>query len=216
MNINNVVEQLLAVRVVGILRLPEPDHALRALEVAIEHGLRAVEVTMTTPNALQILQETRRRWDGKALVGAGTVLTAEEVQQVIGAGAQFVVSPILDEEMVQTALKHNVPPVPGVFSPTEAYRAWRMGAPVVKVFPAVTLGAQFFRELKAPLPQIRLMAVGGINAHNAAEYLHAGADMVGVGGALFPKQAIAMGEFEGVAQTAEALAGLAHLHLEQT
>lgn len=216
MDMNSVVEQLLAGRVVGILRLPEPDHAVRALEVAIEHGLRAVEVTMNTPSALQILQEARKRWDGKALVGAGTVLTAEEAQQVIDAGAQFVVSPILDEGMLQTALKHDVPPVPGVFSPTEAYRAWRMGAPVVKVFPAVTLGTQFFRELKAPLHQIRLMAVGGINAHNAAEYLHAGADMVGVGGALFPKQAIAMGEFEGVAQTAKVLAGLAHLHLEQT
>lgn len=214
MKTQKMVEQLLAGRVVGILRLPESDHALRALEVAIEHGLHAVEVTMTTPNALQILREARKRWDGKALVGAGTVLTAEEAQQVIDAGAQFVVSPILDEGMVQTALKHDIPPVPGVFSPTEAYRAWRMGAPVVKVFPAVTLGTQFFRELKAPLPQIRLMAVGGINAHNAAEYLHAGADMVGVGGALFPKQAIAMGELEGVAQTAQALAGLAHLHLE--
>ncbi|MGQ9488038.1 MAG: bifunctional 4-hydroxy-2-oxoglutarate aldolase/2-dehydro-3-deoxy-phosphogluconate aldolase [Armatimonadota bacterium] len=216
MDMNSVVEQLLVGRVVGILRLPEPDHAMRALEVAIGHGLRAVEVTMTTPNALQILQEARKRWDGKALVGAGTVLTAEEAQQVIDAGAQFVVSPILDEGMLQTALKHDVPPVPGVFSPTEAYRAWQMGAPVVKVFPAVTLGIQFFRELKAPLPQIRLMAVGGINAHNAAEYLHAGADMVGVGGALFPKQAITMGEFEGVAQTAEVLATLAHLLLEQT
>lgn len=215
MDMNGVVEQLLAGRVVGILRLPEPDQALHALEVAIENGLHAVEVTMTTPNALQILQEARKRWDDKALVGAGTVLTAEEAQQVIDAGAQFVVSPILDEGMVQTALKHNTPPVPGVFSPTEAYQAWRMGAPVVKVFPAGTLGTQFFRELKAPLPEIRLMAVGGINAHNAAEYLHAGADMVGVGSALFPKQAIAMGEFEGVAQTAEALATLAYLHLEQ-
>ncbi|MER3472781.1 MAG: 2-dehydro-3-deoxyphosphogluconate aldolase [Armatimonadota bacterium] len=214
MNSSNTIEQLLAGRVVGILRLPEPHHALRALEVAIEHGLRAVEVTMTTPGALSILQEARRRWDGKALVGAGTVLTAEEAQQAIDAGAQFVVSPILDEGMVQTALKHGIPPVPGVFSPTEAYRAWRMGASIVKVFPAATLGTQFFRELKAPLPQIRLMAVGGLNAHNAAEYLHAGADMVGVGGALFPKQAIAVGEFEGVAQSAESLAMLAHLHLE--
>ncbi len=214
MSMQNVVQQLLSSRVVGILRLPEPEHALRALEVAIEHGLHAVEVTMTTPNALQILQEACKRWGDRVLVGAGTVLTAEDAEGAIRAGAQFVVSPVLDEGMVTTALKHDVPPIPGVFSPTEAYRAWRMGAPIVKVFPAVTLGTQFFRELKAPLPQIPLMAVGGLNAHNAAEYLHAGADMVGVGGALFPKQAIQMGEFEGVAQTAEALAALAHLHIE--
>ena len=212
----SIVEQLLARRVVGILRLPQSDMALRALEVAIEHGLRAVEVTMTTPNALEVLREARRRWDGHALVGAGTIMDAVTAQEVIDAGAQFVVSPVLDEGMVETALSRQVPPVPGVFSPTEIYRAWSMGAPVVKVFPAVTLGAAFFREVKAPLPQIPLMAVGGLNAHNAAEYLHAGADMVGVGGALFPKTAILAGEFEGVAQTAEALATLAHLHIERS
>jgi 2-dehydro-3-deoxyphosphogluconate aldolase/(4S)-4-hydroxy-2-oxoglutarate aldolase len=209
-----IVQQLLAGRVVGILRLPRSDLALQALEVAIEHGLRAVEVTMTTPNALEILQAARQRWDGKALVGAGTVLNAQEVQAVIDAGAQFVVSPILDAGMVETALRANVPPIPGVFSPTEIVTAYRLGAPVVKVFPAVTLGAAFFKEVKAPLPQIPLMAVGGLNAHNAAEYLHAGADMVGVGGALFPKAAILAGEFEGVAQTAEALAALSHLHIQ--
>jgi 2-dehydro-3-deoxyphosphogluconate aldolase/(4S)-4-hydroxy-2-oxoglutarate aldolase len=209
-----IVQQLLAGRVVGILRLPRSDLALQALEVAIEHGLRAVEVTMTTPNALEILQAARQRWDGKALVGAGTVLNAQEAQAVIGAGAQFVVSPILDAGMVETALRANVPPIPGVFSPTEIVTAYRLGAPVVKVFPAVTLGAAFFKEVKAPLPQIPLMAVGGLNAHNAAEYLHAGADMVGVGGALFPKAAILAGEFEGVAQTAEALAALSHLHIQ--
>lgn len=209
-----VVKELLAQRVVGILRLPQSELAQQALQVAIEHGLRAVEVTMTTPNALEILREARRRWEGTALVGAGTVLDAESAQQVIDAGAQFVVSPILDAGMVETALKANVPPIPGVFSPTEIFSAYRMGAPVVKVFPAVTLGTQFFRELKAPLPQIPLMAVGGLNAHNAAEYLHAGADLVGVGGALFPKAAILAGEFEGVAQVAEALATLRHLHLE--
>jgi 2-dehydro-3-deoxyphosphogluconate aldolase/(4S)-4-hydroxy-2-oxoglutarate aldolase len=209
-----IVQQLLAGRVVGILRLPRSDLALQALEVAIEHGLRAVEVTMTTPNALEILQAARQRWDGKALVGAGTVLNAQEAQAVIDAGAQFVVSPILDAGMVETALRANVPPIPGVFSPTEIVTAYRLGAPVVKVFPAVTLGAAFFKEVKAPLPQIPLMAVGGLNAHNAAEYLHAGADMVGVGGALFPKAAILAGEFENVAQTAEALAALSHLHIQ--
>jgi 2-dehydro-3-deoxyphosphogluconate aldolase/(4S)-4-hydroxy-2-oxoglutarate aldolase len=209
-----IVQQLLAGRVVGILRLPRSDLALQALEVAIEHGLRAVEVTMTTPNALEILQAARQRWDGKALVGAGTVLNAQEAQAVIDVGAQFVVSPILDAGMVETALRANVPPIPGVFSPTEIVTAYRLGAPVVKVFPAVTLGAAFFKEVKAPLPQIPLMAVGGLNAHNAAEYLHAGADMVGVGGALFPKAAILAGEFEGVAQTAEALAALSHLHIQ--
>lgn len=209
------VQELLAQRVVGILRLPQSDLALHALEVAIEHGLRAVEVTMTTPNALEILREARRRWEGTALVGAGTVLDAVAAVQAIEAGAQFVVSPILDEGMVESAVKREVPPIPGVFSPTEAYRAWSVGAPIVKVFPAITLGAQFFRELKAPLPQIPLMAVGGLNAHNAADYLHAGADMVGVGGALFPKTAILAGEFEGVAQMAEALAALRHLHIER-
>jgi 2-dehydro-3-deoxyphosphogluconate aldolase/(4S)-4-hydroxy-2-oxoglutarate aldolase len=211
---HEVVIDLLAQRVVGILRLPQSDVALQALEVAIEHGLRVVEVTMTTPNALEILREARRRWEGRARIGAGTVLDAEGAKQVIDAGAQFVVSPILDVGMVETALKANVPPIPGVFSPTEIVAAHRLGAPVVKVFPAVTLGTQFFKEVKAPLPQIPLMAVGGLNAHNAAEYLHAGADMVGIGGALFPKAAILAGEFEGVAQTAEALASLRHLHLE--
>ncbi|MDW8103589.1 MAG: bifunctional 4-hydroxy-2-oxoglutarate aldolase/2-dehydro-3-deoxy-phosphogluconate aldolase [Armatimonadota bacterium] len=206
-----VVRELIAQRVVGVLRLPRSDLALRALEVAIEHGVTAVEVTLTTPNALEILSEARKRWEGRAWVGAGTVLDAEHTRQAIEAGAQFVVSPILDAGMVEAALEAEIPPIPGVFSPTEIVTAHRWGAPIVKVFPAVTLGTAFFKEVKAPLPGIPLMAVGGIHAHNAAEYLHAGADMVGVGGALFPKTAILAGEFEGVAQAAEALAALRHL-----
>lgn len=212
---HDVVSELLALRVVGVLRLPRSDLALRALEVAIEHGIGAVEVTLTTPDAQHILREARRRWEGKALVGAGTVLNADEARQAVEAGAQFVVSPILDAGMIQAALDAGVPPIPGVFSPTEIVTAYRLGAPIVKVFPAVTLGTPFFKEVKAPLPSIPLMAVGGIHAHNAAEYLHAGADLVGVGGALFPKTAILAGEFEGVAQTAEALAALRHLQYER-
>lgn len=212
---HDVVSELLALRVVGVLRLPRSDLALRALEVAIEHGIGAVEVTLTTPDAQHILREARRRWEGKALVGAGTVLNADEARQAVEAGAQFVVSPILDAGMIQAALDAGVPPIPGVFSPTEIVTAYRLGAPIVKVFPAVTLGTPFFKEVKAPLPSIALMAVGGIHAHNAAEYLHAGADLVGVGGALFPKTAILAGEFEGVAQTAEALAALRHLQYER-
>jgi 2-dehydro-3-deoxyphosphogluconate aldolase/(4S)-4-hydroxy-2-oxoglutarate aldolase len=208
-----VVQQMLEQRVVGILRLPQSDLALQALEVAIEHGLRVVEVTMTTPNALEILREARRRWDGKALVGAGTVLSALEAQAVIDAGAQFVVSPIVDAGMVEAALRADVPPIPGAFSPTEIVHACRLGAPIVKIFPAATLGAAFFQEVKAPLPQIPLMAVGGLHAHNAAEFLHAGADMVGVGSALFPKAAILAGELEGVAVTAKTLAALRHLRI---
>lgn len=210
-----VVRELLAQRVVGVLRLPRSDLALRALEVAIEHGVTAMEVTMTTPDALDILREARKRWEGKALVGAGTVLDAEQARQAIEAGAQFVVSPILDAGMIEAALEAETPPIPGVFSPTEIVTAHRWGAPIVKVFPAATLGTQFFREIKAPLPGIPLMAVGGIHAHNAAEFLHAGADMVGVGGALFPKTAILAGEFEGVAQTAESLAALRHLQYDR-
>lgn len=209
----SVVDALMEQRVIGILRLPTAELALQALEVAIAHGLQAVEVTLTTPNALALVREARSRWDGKALVGAGTVLNSEEAQQAIEAGAQFVVSPILDRGMVETALEAEVVPIPGVFTPTEIVTAYRWGAPIVKVFPAVSLGTQFFKEVKAPLPHIPLMAVGGVNAHNAAEYLQAGADMVGVGGALFPKEAILAGELEGVAQAAAALASLRHLHL---
>lgn len=212
---HDVVDELLAQRVVGVLRLPSSDLALRALEVAIEHGIGAVEVTMTTPDALRILTEARRRWEGKALVGAGTVLEAEQTRRAVEAGAQFVVSPILDAGMIRAALEAEVPPIPGVFSPTEIFTAWRLGAPIVKVFPAATLGTLFFKEVKAPLPSIPLMAVGGIHAHNAVEYLHAGADLVGVGAALFPRAAILAGELEGVAQAAEALAALRHLHYER-
>lgn len=206
-----IVDALQQQRVIGILRLPSAELALPALEVAIAHGLRAVEVTLTTPNALGLVREARSRWDGKALVGAGTVLNSEEAQQAIEAGAQFVVSPILDRGMVETALEAEVVPIPGVFTPTEVVTAYRWGAPIVKVFPAVSLGTQFFKEVKAPLPHILLMAVGGVNAHNAAEYLQAGADMVGVGGALFPKEAILAGDLEGVARTAAALASLRNM-----
>lgn len=208
-----IVQRLLAGRVVGILRLPRSDLALQALEVAIEHGLRAVEVTMTTPNALEILRRA------SAMGRQGTGGRRDGVERAGGAGSHRRRGAVCC--LADTGCGHGGDRIAGecaahsrVFSPTEIVTAYRLGAPVVKVFPAVTLGAAFFKEVKAPLPQIPLMAVGGLNAHNAAEYLHAGADMVGVGGALFPKAAILAGEFEGVAQTAEALAALSHLHIQ--
>jgi 2-dehydro-3-deoxyphosphogluconate aldolase/(4S)-4-hydroxy-2-oxoglutarate aldolase len=153
-------------------------------------GIRLLEVTLNTPDALKIIRSWQRRYDGCAHIGAGTVLDLEMAKQAIDAGAQFLISPNLDEDVVRLGVQNGVEVWPGVMTPTEIVRGWKAGATAVKVFPAATLGPNFFKEVRGPLSQIPLVAVGGINLQNAKEFLNAGAVGVGVGGSLFDRTLI--------------------------
>jgi 2-dehydro-3-deoxyphosphogluconate aldolase/(4S)-4-hydroxy-2-oxoglutarate aldolase len=197
-------------RVIGILRKCPAIHAPSIAAAAIDTGLTVLEVTLDSPDALDVIEGLCAAHPGAA-IGAGTVTTAEEVRRVSDAGGRFVISPILSEEVVVAALAAGLVPMPGVATPTEIHRAIGLGAPVVKIFPAEQLGGPgFISAVRAPLREPRMVATGGVDATNAAAYLAAGAWAVGVGGSLFGGAAMRDGDTGAVAAgTRELLAAVA-------
>ncbi|WP_054686158.1 bifunctional 4-hydroxy-2-oxoglutarate aldolase/2-dehydro-3-deoxy-phosphogluconate aldolase, partial [Rhodothermus marinus] len=168
-------------------------------------GVTAIEITMSVPRAFQMIEEVARRLGDVALVGAGSVLDAETARLVIEAGARYVVSPVFKPEIIQTAHRYDVPALPGAFTPTEILAAHEAGADIVKVFPADVVGMAFFKAIKAPMPQLKLMPTGGVTLTNAGEWLRAGACAVGVGSALLDRAAIAEGRWEKLTENARTL-----------
>ena len=162
-----------------------------------------MEITMTVPGAIGLLETAVRTLaeDGFS-VGMGTVLDAETARLAILAGAAFVVSPILNPSIIEVCKRYSVAVISGAMTPTEAFSGWQAGADVVKVFPAGIGGPRFFREMKGPLPQIKLMPTGGVNLETAPEFIRAGAFAVGVGGALVSRAVIKSGDFETLQNTA--------------
>jgi len=184
-----VTDQIRSRRLIAILRRIEPrERLLELVESLAEDGVRVFEVTFDAPAAADDLLALRERLArsglGDAVVGAGTILTLDRLEDAVRCGAAFVVGPTLDVVIVERAVELGVPVIPGAYSPTEIALAWRAGATFVKVFPASSLGPSHVRELRGPLPHIDLIATGGVDAANAASFLAAGCVAVGVGGAL--------------------------------
>ena len=178
-----MTEPWLASGVIAVVRLPE-SAGLRSVAAAlVAGGVSAVEITLTTPGAIEAITELASHGGG-AVVGAGTVLDEKAARSVIAAGARFVVSPTLDRGVVRYCRDQGVPCLPGAFTPTELLEAWRAGAELVKLFPASALGPRYLREVLAPLPLLRVVPSGGVSLENAADWIRAGAAAVSVGGAL--------------------------------
>lgn len=181
-----VVQLIEKEKIIAIIRARSSQALMEVVEALKRGGILCIEVTMTTPGALQILEDVRKNMDD-VLFGAGTVLDPETARLCIASGAQFIVTPSLNEQVIEVAHRYDVPIIPGAFTPTEILRAWECGAEVVKIFPASSLGPSYIRELKGPFPQIKLCPTGGVNLENVAEFLKAGASCVGVGGSLVRK-----------------------------
>jgi 2-dehydro-3-deoxyphosphogluconate aldolase/(4S)-4-hydroxy-2-oxoglutarate aldolase len=191
--------------VVAVIRMKDAS-ALRAVVDALASGgVRALEVTMTVPRAVELIAEIAPTLPAGFLIGAGTVLDAATAQRVIEAGAQFVVAPVFRRAVIDECHRHDVPAIPGCFSPTEILDAWDGGADIVKVFPATALGPTFLKDLRAPLPHVKLMPTGGVSIENAGDWIRAGAVAVGIGSALLDARAIAQGRFRTITQNAERL-----------
>ncbi len=176
-------------RLIAILRRVEPRERLLDLVGSLaEDGVRLFEVTFDAPAATEDLVAVRERLRaaglGDPLVGAGTIVTPDRLEAAAGAGAAFIVAPTLDVEIVERAIELGLPVIPGAYSPTEIALAWRTGASFVKVFPASSLGPSHMRELRGPLPEIELIATGGVDATNARSFLAAGCVAIAAGGAL--------------------------------
>ncbi len=199
-----VLDRIRAERVIAVARSDGAKNLLGLAGALGELGIGIFEVTMTTPGALEGIHELTTKLPGVS-VGAGTVLTEDMAKQAIAAGAQFLVSPILDSGVVRLAQEAGVAVIPGTFTPTEAYRAWGMGADAVKVFPAAVLGPAYVSSIRAPLPQLEIVPTGGINLDNASSFLEAGAAAVALGTSLIDCESLRTGSHKSVLERAEKL-----------
>jgi len=191
-------DRFTAVPIIGIIRNLSFEIIEKILPLYISSGLTNIEITMNTPSAADIINYAAQKYGGQLNIGAGTVCNIDDLNIALNAGAQFIVTPILDSEVVETCISLNIPVFPGAFTPTEIYNAWKMGASMVKVYPATSLGPDYIKDVKAPLNQIKLLPTGGINIDNIQAFMKAGADGLGIGRQLFDKNLIKSQDWNGL------------------
>jgi 2-dehydro-3-deoxyphosphogluconate aldolase/(4S)-4-hydroxy-2-oxoglutarate aldolase len=182
--------------VIAIVRFDRSEDLIRVARAVRAGGVRAIEFTMTTPNALQIIGQSVQEFGDELLLGAGTVLDPETARAAILAGAEFIVAPTLNPEVIEVCRRYSKVVIPGAFTPTEILTAWEAGADFVKVFPAEFGGPAYFKAVLAPLPQVKLIPVGGVSLETTGAFIQAGAAAVAVGSNLVKKSAIAAGKFD--------------------
>jgi len=189
--------------VVAVIRIKDPSRLRAVVDALAEGGLTALEVTMTVPGAVQLIADLAPTMPGGFLLGAGTVTDAATVKRVVDAGARFVVCPVFRRTLIEACHARDVAVMPGCLSPTEILDAWEAGADIVKVFPATAMGPGYIKDVRGPLPQVKLMPTGGVTLDNAGEWIRAGAVAVGVGTALTDANAIAAGDYAQLRANAE-------------
>lgn len=184
--------------VLGIIRGVAQENFSEVMSTVISAGLRFVEVTLNTPNAPVLIEEASKSFSNSICIGAGTVISRADAQTAANAGAQFIVAPTLNEDVADFCKQQGLPYFPGALTPTEIEKAWNAGATMVKVFPASQMGSEYFRVIKGPFENIRLMAVGGIGPKNISDYLSAGADAVALGGSILSPARMRNKEFSEI------------------
>jgi len=189
--------------IVAIVRSPDSSQLVEVVRALADGGISTVEITMTVPNALEVLRQVRQALGDRLLLGAGTVLDPETARAVLLAGAEFIVSPTLNLEVIRMCQRYDKLVMPGTFTPTEILAAWEAGADIVKVFPADVVGPAYFKALRGPLPQIRVMPTGGVDLTTAAAFLKAGACCLGVGSQLVDPKLVAERKFDRIRELGE-------------
>ena len=189
--------------IVAVIRMKEPEKLRAVIDAIAEGGVRALEITMTVPDAIELIRKVAPTLPSGFTFGAGTVVDADTVHRVVDAGARFIVSPVLRRAVIEACQLRQVASMPGCFTPTEILDAWDTGADVVKVFPATTLGPGYLKDIHGPLPHVKLMPTGGVTLDNAGDWIRAGAVAVGVGTSLLDSQAIAANDFRTLRANAE-------------
>jgi 2-dehydro-3-deoxyphosphogluconate aldolase/(4S)-4-hydroxy-2-oxoglutarate aldolase len=191
--------------VVAVIRLEDAAQLRNVVDALAAGGVQALEVTMTVPNAVELIGRIAPTLPPNVFIGAGTVLDSAVARAAIDAGAQFVVSPVFRPTVIDECHRLDIAAIPGCFTPTEILDAWDAGADIVKIFPATSLGPTFLKDVRAPLPQLRLMPTGGVSLENAGDWLRAGAVAVGVGSALVDREDVTAGNFASITRRAERL-----------
>ena len=200
----DVIQTIRDTGIIPVVRAKSADEAMKAIDAIREGGISILEITMTVPGAISVIEQVSARYGSDALVGAGTVLDGETARACILAGARFVVSPSLNLETIEVCRRYGVAVMPGALTPTEVVQAWSAGADFVKVFPAGAVGgASYIKALKAPLPQIELVPTGGVSLKTAADFIKAGASALGVGADLVDVQAIREGKQSVITERAQ-------------
>jgi 2-dehydro-3-deoxyphosphogluconate aldolase/(4S)-4-hydroxy-2-oxoglutarate aldolase len=206
MTIDEVIRRIEEVGIIPVVRAASVEEATRAVEAICAGGIPVVEITMTVPNAVSVIRELAQQYKDKALVGAGTVVTAEQAESCLRAGAEFLVSPGLSAPVLSVARAARKLAIPGALTPTELMNAHEHGARLVKIFPCGNVGGpKYLRSLKAPFPKAELIPTGGVNASNAADFIAAGAFALGVGADLVNAAALREGNLEKISAAAQEL-----------
>ena len=190
--------------VIAIMRAKSSDQLIAAAEAIRAGGVRTIEVTFTTPGALQVIEQASKKYGDEILFGAGSVLDPETARTAILAGAAFIVAPTLNPRVIELCARYSVPVMPGCYTPTEILTAWEAGADMVKLFPASVGGPDFVKAVLAPLPQVEIVPVGGVELDNAAEFIRCGAAALGVGSSLVNQKLLDSGDFPELTRRAAA------------
>jgi 2-dehydro-3-deoxyphosphogluconate aldolase/(4S)-4-hydroxy-2-oxoglutarate aldolase len=205
MNREKILHEIIKRKAVAVLRVKEEEKLQRVIEAIYSGGVSVAEITMTVPNAIQLIEQMNEKLDKNIIIGVGSVLNSKIAEDAIEAGAKYVVSPILKKEIIDTAHKFDIPAMPGCFTPSEIQTAFEWGADIVKVFPADIVGMEFFKAILAPMPHLKLMPTGGVSLTNAGEWLKAGACAVGIGSALLDKKAIQENNYLKLTENAKSI-----------
>jgi len=197
-----LLQKLVESGVIAVIRRLPEDKVEKVAESLVEGGVTALEVTVDSQGAFQVIEKISKQLKGRAIVGAGTVIDSESARLAIVHGADFVFSPSLHQDVIKTALRYGKIAVPGVMTPTEMITALEWGADLVKIFPAAGLGVRYIKDVKAPFPQVPVIPTGGVDLNNVADFIKAGVAAVGIGGNLMDKAAIEQNDFAKITQIA--------------
>lgn len=198
------LERIILTGIVAVVRAKTSEGMIEIARALKKGGVDVVEITMTTPNALEIISRVAQELGDEVLTGVGSVTDPETAEKAIAAGAEFVVGPILNFDVIKVCRKHDKVCIPGTFSPTEILSAWNAGADLVKVFPTSVVGPAYLKAVLGPLPYLKMVPTGGVKVENAGEFIKAGAAALAVGGNLVSKKAVAGKDWEWISRTAAA------------
>lgn len=202
MNRQELTQEVINRKVVAVLRIKDESKLKNVIQAIYDGGITCMEITMTVPNAISLIEKMSEEFKEKVIIGVGTILDATTAESAIKVGAKYVVSPIYKKEIIDIAHKFDVPAMTGCFSPTEIQTAYEAGADIIKVFPADVLGMNFFNGILAPMPHLKLMPTGGVTLTNAGDWIKAGAVAVGVGSALTDKKSIESNDYKKITENA--------------
>ncbi|MFW9980629.1 MAG: bifunctional 4-hydroxy-2-oxoglutarate aldolase/2-dehydro-3-deoxy-phosphogluconate aldolase [Candidatus Thorarchaeota archaeon] len=198
---------------IPIIRVETAEIAFKVADAFLDGGVNIIEVTMSVPGAVEVVKELIEKFGDEVLIGTGTVVDGEMAEEVINAGSEFIVSPNYSRDLIETAIRHKKPIIPGALTPTEIFDAYRLGADAVKVFPCGNVGgAAYLKAIRGPLPHIPLVPTGGVDLETAGPLLEAGAFALGVGGAITDKKAIKEGRYEVITENVRKFLDIVRLY----